>query len=252
MTPASRSAEDAFFAAVSRLAELSPGMYTKTGASGTRLLYAGLPIPNLNAVCPGPEPDWDEAAAFAAELAATGVPWSIQLQESSPPAARELASRYGLASAETVPMLVWEGDAGVLPETLPSGARVREVPGSEHEVFAAALAAGYPMPKEVADAFARPALLDAPDMTAFVLDVDGEAVASGFNVLVGDRVGLFNGSVPPQHRRHGYYRALVSARLNHAIAHGARRAFAQNTPMSRPLYESLGFRLAENWTYLTA
>lgn len=128
---------------------------------------------------------------------------------------------------------------------------MREVPGSEHEVFAAALMSGFGMPREIGEIFARPAMLDVPDMTAFVLDVDGEAVATGFNIVVGDWVGMYNGSVAPQHRRKGYYRALVAARLRHAVAAGARRAFTQNTPMSRPLYESLGFELAETWNYLS-
>ncbi|MBO0806162.1 MAG: GNAT family N-acetyltransferase [Nocardiopsaceae bacterium] len=65
-------------------------------------------------------------------------------------------------------------------------------------------------------------------------------------------MGLFNGSVPPRHRGNGYYRALVVARLRDAVAAGARRALTQNTPMSQPLYESLGFRAEETWTYLSA
>jgi hypothetical protein len=107
------------------------------------------------------------------------------------------------------------------------------------------------MPIEVAAVIAAPALLDAPGVTAFVLELHGEAVATGLNVIVGDYIGLFSGSVPPKHRLNGYYRALVTARLTHAIASGARHAVVQNAPGSRPLDESLGFRLAENWTYLT-
>jgi hypothetical protein len=38
-----------------------------------------------------------------------------------------------------------------------------------------ALARGFGMPREVADVFARPALLDAPDVTAFVLELNGDA-----------------------------------------------------------------------------
>lgn len=68
--------------------------------------------------------------------------------------------------------------------------------------------------------------------------------------MIDDHVGLFDGSVLPAHRGHGYYRALVAARMAHAVAHGARYAFALNTPMSQPLYEALGFRVAETWTYL--
>ncbi|MFH8224353.1 GNAT family N-acetyltransferase [Streptomyces sp. NPDC018057] len=152
-----------------------------------------------------------------------------------------------------LPLLVWDADLlPSLPTSIPHGAAVREVPGDEYEVFSSALASGFGMPKDVADIFARPALLDAPDMTAFVVEFDGEAVATGFNIVAGDQVGLYNGSVPPRHRRNGYYRALVAARLRHAVASGARYAFTQNSPMSRPLHESLGFRLAETWTYLTS
>lgn len=146
-------------------------------------------------------------------------------------------------------------DAGLLsslPTSVPHGATVREVAGASTRCTLPPLASGFDMPKEMADVFARPALLDAPDMTAFVLDLNGEAVATGFNILAGEQVGMYSGSVPPQHRRNGYYRALVTARLRYAVASGARYAFTQNSPMSRPLYESLGFRLAETWTYLTS
>lgn len=37
-----------------------------------------------------------------------------------------------------------------------------------------------------------------------------EPVTTGFNIMVGEHTGLFNGSVPPQYRN-GYYRALVAA-----------------------------------------
>jgi GNAT superfamily N-acetyltransferase len=165
-----------------------------------------------------------------------------------------LAARHGLAHVHTLPLL---GREAADPVGHPSaatvdGTRVREITGSEHEVFARGLELGFGMPQETALAFAQPALLDGPGMTAFTLDLDGETVATGFNVVVGDHVGLFNGSVPPEHRRRGYYRALVGARLRHAAASGARYAFTQTTPMSRPLYEALGFRLVETWTYLTA
>jgi GNAT superfamily N-acetyltransferase len=250
---ATDAAVNAFYATISRLIELSPGMYMRKGAAGTRLGFTGLPIATLNVVCAGPEPDLGEVDAFAKELSTTGVPWSIQLRRDADPVLLDLAARYGRTSSSTLPLLVW--DVGLLP-SLPTSvshcATVREIPGSEHEFYAAALASGFDMPKEVADVFAGPALLDAPDMTAFVLDLNGEAVATGFNVLAGDQVGMYNGSVPPQHRRNGYYRALVTARLRHAVASGARYAFTQNSPMSRPLYESLGFRLAETWTYLTS
>jgi N-acetylglutamate synthase-like GNAT family acetyltransferase len=61
---------------------------------------------------------------------------------------------------------------------------------------------------------------------------------------------MYCGSVPPRYRGNGYYRALVTARLADAVARGARHAFSFNTPMSRPLFEAVGFRRVETWTYL--
>jgi GNAT superfamily N-acetyltransferase len=251
---ATDAAVNAYRDSIFRLIELSPGMCGRQGDAGTRLAFTGLPVSDLNAIWPSQEPDLDEVEVFAKELSASGVPWSIQVRGEADPALLDLAVRYGRTSSETHPFLVCDDDVlsslVALPARVPSGATVRELSGEDHEAFASASARGFGLPKEMADVLASPALLDAPDMTAFVVEVDGEAVASGFNFIAGDQLGMFSGSVAPEHRRKGYYRALVLARLRHAVASGARHAFTVNTPMSRPLYESLGFRLAEMWTYL--
>jgi hypothetical protein len=109
----------------------------------------------------------------------------------------------------------------VLPAALPDGATVRKISGEDSEVFAVALAAGFGLPEDVARLMSRPGLLDAPGITGFVLDLRGEAVATGINVLAGHYAGMFSGSVPPGHRGNGYYRALVTARLADAVARGA-------------------------------
>lgn len=247
------AAVNAFYATISRLTELSPGMVLRQGRSGTRLVFTGLPMYTLNVVAVEPDPDLSEVDAFAEELSARGVPWSIVTREDPGPALLELAARHGRTSSSTLPLLVWDAELlPTLPTAVPPGAVVREISGRDGEVYAATLAAGFGMSRDIADVFAAPAVLDAPDSTAFVLEVAGEAVATGYNLLAGDQVGLYNGAVLPEHRGNGYYRALVAARLRHAVAAGARHAFTQNTPMSRPLYESFGFRLAEDWTYLIA
>jgi hypothetical protein len=250
---AANAAVSAFYETIIRLTEYVPGAYERQGAAGTRLLYTTFPVPELNAVCVDHERDLGEVEAFAREMSATGMPWSIQVRGEAGPELTELAARYGRTAASTQPLLLWDAESlSALPTAVPHGATVRKVPGTEAKVFATALSAGFGMPKDVANVMSPPALFDAPGMTGFVLDVHGEAVATGFNVMVGDHVGMYNGSVPPWHRGNGYYRALVTARLADAVACGARHAFALNSPMSRPLYESLGFRLAETWTYLTS
>ncbi|MFM9499649.1 GNAT family N-acetyltransferase [Streptomyces galilaeus] len=237
-----------FHGAVDRLTTRIPGAYTRRGASGTRLVFTTFPLATLNTVCAGHDLDLGEVERCAQELSQTGAPWSILVRGDVDPTLRRLAGRYGLTGTASLPLLVW--DAMPLPSAVSAGATARKVSGAGSEVFAAALAAGFGMSAEVARLLALPTLLDAPGMSGYVLDLDGEAIATGFNVLVGDHVGMFNGSVAPQHRGKGHYRALVTARLQDAVASGARHAFAQTSPMSRPLYESLGFRLAESWTYL--
>lgn len=246
------AAVDALYGAMERLTDLLPGGFARHGTNGERLLCTGLPVAVLNTVCTGRGTALRGTEALAEQLSATGLPWSVQVRGEAGPEVNALANRFGLTATTTLPLLAWDAASlPGLPAALPGDGTVRELGGAEAGRYSAALAAGFGMPEEIADAFALPALLDAPDMTAFTLDVDGEPVATGFNVMVGDHVGLFNGSVPPRHRGNGHYRALVTARLRDAVASGARHAFTQNSPMSRPLYESLGFRLVEDWTYLT-
>ena len=250
---ATNAAVSGFFESIAQLTELVPGAYLRQGEDGTRLVVTTVPVPTLNAVCVDHERDLGEVEGFAKELSTTGLPWCFQVRGEVDPSLERLAARYGKTAVTTLPLLVWDAELlPTLPTDIPHGATVRRVPGAEADVFATALAAGFDMPKEIADVFASPALLDAPGMTGFVLDLRGEAVATGFNIVVGDQVGMYNGSVPPRHRGNGYYRALVAARLRDAVASGARHAFTQNSPMSQPLYESLGFRLAEEWTYLSS
>jgi len=245
-------AADAFYQAMSRVIELSPGMYERQGAAGTRLVFTGT-VATYNLVCPGCEPDLGEVEVLAKELAAENVPWSILLRGDADPELLDLATRYGRTASLQLPVLVWDAELlSSLPTFVPEGATVREITGAEHEQYATALVNTFGWPQSLADGLARPELFDSPHITWFVLEVDGEPVASGRNIVVGDWVAMYSGSVPPEHRRKGYYRTLVSARLRHAVASGARYAVSQNTPMSRPLFESLGFQQAETWTYLTS
>jgi GNAT superfamily N-acetyltransferase len=253
------AAASAWHEAITLLTRCVPGGYVRQGTAGTRLYFTGIPSPDINAVCVGPEPNLAEVAAFAAELSEHGLPWTIAVRGAVGAPLARLAAQYGRTVTSTMPLNAWH--AGSPPAVSPhramvrevaGAARVREVTGEDAAMFAATLAAGFGMPGEIAEIMCPPALFEAPGVTGFVLDLRGEAVATALNVVVGDHVGMFHGAVPPHHRRKGYYRTLVTARLAHAVARGARHAFAQNTPMSWPLYESLGFRPEETWTYLGA
>jgi GNAT superfamily N-acetyltransferase len=249
---AANAAAGGFFAAMAELVKPVPGAYVRSAPDGTKLVFTGIPESMLNAVFVERERDLGTVADFARELSATGVPWSIRVHGAADPGVAQLAAEYDRTDVVRMPLQIWDAALSAdLPTDLPQGATVRRLSGAETGVFADAFAAGFDLPKEIAEMFSLPAWFDAPNITAFALDLDGEVVATGFNVLVGDWVGMYSGSVPPAHRRKGYYRALVAERLRDAVASGARRAFTQNSPFSLPLYQSFGFRLAETWTYLT-
>jgi GNAT superfamily N-acetyltransferase len=241
----------AYFETMTRLTEYLPGAYARQGDAGTRLIFTTIPVAELNAVWVGHNPDLDEVEAFAREISAAGVPWSIQIRGEVDPGLEKLANQYGRTVASSHPLLLWHAESlSTLPAATAHGAHVRKLSGAEQKLFAATLAEGFGMPEDIAGMLASPPLLDAPGITAFVLDLAGEAVATGLNVLAGDHAGMYCGSVPPRYRGNGYYRALVTARLADAVARGARHAFSLNTPMSRPLFEAVGFRRIETWTYL--
>lgn len=242
---------NAYYETKSRVTKYIPGAFALKGVKGTRLVATTRPDPELNMVAVGHGRDLREVEAFAEELSATSVPWSFQVRGDVDPELKELAVRYGKTCTNTYPLLLWDaGSLPALPAALPDGAAVRKISGDDSEAFAAALAAGFQAPKDIARLTCLPAFLDDPGVTGFVLDLNGETVAIGINVLAGHYAGMYSGSVPPRHRGNGYYRALVSARLADAVACGARYAFSTNTPMSRPLFESLGFRLAATLTHL--
>lgn len=242
---------EGFFEVFERLVGVIPGAYMRQGASGTLLLVSAIPIPTLNGLSFEAEPDFVEAAELAGELAGGQLPWSVQVRGEPSAEVAAFAARYGLANTIRLPLLALEEDITLPAPQLPEGAVVRTLSGSDRRGYAGALVQGFGMPAEVAAVMAAPAMLDGPGMAGYVVERDGATVATGFNVLMGDRVGLFNGSVPPQHRGNGYYRALVLTRLHDARQAGVKLAFTQNSPMSRPIYESLGFRHVETWTYLT-
>jgi GNAT superfamily N-acetyltransferase len=248
---AADAAVNAYYETEAQATEYIPGAYAREGAAGTRLLMWTIPDPELNVVRVGCKRDLREVEAFAREISATGLPWSIQVRGDVDPELKRLAAQYGRTATSTLPLLLWDAESlPALPTALPDGATVRKVSGEDSEVFAAALAAGFGIPEDAARLMSLPDLLDAPGITGFVLDLHGEAVATGVNVMAGQHVGMYGGSVPPEHRGNGYYRALVTARLADAVARGARHAVSMNSPMSRPLFESVGFRLAVTWTHL--
>src|SRR6476646_4433882 len=75
----------------------------------------------------------------------------------------------------------------------------------------------------------------------FVAVIDGRVVGTSYAAFGDAGVNLFGGSVLPEVRGRGVYRALVQARWEAAAARGTPALTVQAGRMSRPICERLGF-----------
>ena len=81
-----------------------------------------------------------------------------------------------------------------------------------------------------------------PTTTLYVAYIGGKAVGRATGSFSEYGVTLFGGSVLPEARGRGAYRALVRARWDDAVARGTPLAVADAGSMSRPILARLGFR----------
>jgi GNAT superfamily N-acetyltransferase len=84
-----------------------------------------------------------------------------------------------------------------------------------------------------------------PRAVLLLASIGGRPVGSAFAALGDAGVNLFGGSVHPDARGRGVYRALTAARWQLAVERGTPALTVQAGRMSMPICEQLGFRLVE-------
>ena len=62
-------------------------------------------------------------------------------------------------------------------------------------------------------------------------------------------MGVFGVATPPERRRLGLGEAITARIVTDGMAAGALSAFLGATPMGLRIYERLGFRTVETWTF---
>jgi predicted GNAT family acetyltransferase len=92
-------------------------------------------------------------------------------------------------------------------------------------------------------------LLGSNDVYAYVGSVSGRDVATALGIVADDHVGVFNVAVAPDDRRRGYGAALSARTALDGLAAGARRALLMSSEMGLAVYQQLGFREIERWSY---
>ncbi len=137
---------------------------------------------------------------------------------------------------------------------LPPGHEIRAVTSMDALAdHAAALAAGFEMPRDWADAFCVEAMLHRPELAFYVGYQDGEPVTSGLGLRTGATIGVYNIATVPSARRHGYGAAMTMRIVDDGAAAGCDVAILQSSTMGQPVYERLGFRtVSEYFGYIEA
>ena len=134
---------------------------------------------------------------------------------------------------------------------------VREVGGSERDLFAATVAAGYSMPPPIADWLRE--IVGRPGWSCYVCFADGEPAGAGALIVDEDAAWLGIGATKPAFRRRGGQSALIARRLGDAARRGARFAVTETAipqpgepaPSHRNILAA-GFRAAyarPNWAF---
>lgn len=232
---------------------VQPSASFRRGDHGTVELISAVPVPTMNGVLTvRPEPDPEEVARFAAAPKPEALPWSIQIRgDRFDDRIVDTAAEHGLKEHTTLPfMLKTLTDAD--PSLPDAEATVRRLSSTDSALYQRSPAAGFEAPAETFTRLVSSAVMDHPAMRSFVVEAEGSPVATAFAILIGELVGVYNISVPEQHRRRGYGRLATAAVLRDAYAAGARTAFLHGSPMAVPLYEGMGFRTVDDWTVFHA
>jgi ribosomal protein S18 acetylase RimI-like enzyme len=214
-------------------------------------MVSGVPVGTLNGVLVGDE-QFDAAvvARLLDEVAATGLPYSLQVRPACVSAATELSGTRSLHRDEyDVPLMVLE-DPGRLDVAQSVDALViRELAPSEGDIHARVAAEGFEAPFELFQQLATPSMLSAPGVRCYVGEVAGVPVTTGVSLTQGSYVSIFNIATPPAYRGNGYGAAVTARAVSDGLAGGAAWAWLLASPSGFPIYERLGFRTVESWSY---
>ncbi|MDG4759128.1 GNAT family N-acetyltransferase [Micromonospora sp. WMMD710] len=241
----------AYFDAFEALVAVTPkGWHTERGTARGSLTHCGVPLLNV-AYDMTPEPDLGSLDEVATEVGRQGARWSIMVRRGVGDEVVDLAARHGLVERQEVPILGCAVDDLVFRASAAQRELVHHVGAARSDLYTEILAQGFETPESVFGPLMGGGVLDAASMTGYLAD-DGQPVGTGFGIRTPDAIGVYNIAVVPSARGRGLGRALTEAALRDGVAAGARWAFLLPSVMGQPLYESMGFRLVDNWTMFTA
>jgi N-acetylglutamate synthase len=163
--------------------------------------------------------------------------------------AEQVASARGMTLAEQEPLMLLEDPSRLEEAAAVPGLALRRLGADEVDRHLAVVAEGFGAPAEMLAPWSGPDLLATSGVAAYVGSVEGRDVATALGIVADDHVGVFNVAVIPDHRRRGYGAAVSARTVLDGFASGARRALLMSSEMGLPVYQLLGFRELERWSY---
>jgi ribosomal protein S18 acetylase RimI-like enzyme len=182
-------------------------------------------------------------AAFARE---SGLPVIWRVYDFDQPAGlNDCLELAGFESADAGTLMFLDLDAASAgAASLPDGVTISRVETLvDLEDFSQAASRGFGESR-AGQGLAFANRLADPDFRLYLARADGEPIGTGrMETGWGGQFGyLFTGSVIPEWRSRGVYRALVGARMEDARRRGLRYLATEARDTSRPILEMLGFR----------
>ena len=229
-----------------RLVAALPDGWTRR-APGAIAAVTQVAIPTLNGVwVHGAEAGRAEVSGLLDRVRDEGVPYCLELTPRCDAGLRELAESLLMRREEDIPLMTLE-DTSKLSAASAGGLAIRILAPHEGMLHAEVAAAGFEAPLEVFSRIATPSVLGLPGVCAYLGELDGEAVATGIGVTMGQQIGVFNIATLPAQRRRGYGAAITAQAIRDGFGHGARWAWLQSSVAGYGVYEKLGFVTLESW-----
>jgi GNAT superfamily N-acetyltransferase len=128
----------------------------------------------------------------------------------------------------------------------PSGVEIHRVDGAEEVAVVADLEVRvFETPRDVAERFVAPAMLDVAGTRLYLATAGGSPVGFCWTSASAGALGVFGVGVLSEHRRRGIGRAVTSFAIHDAP--GIDLAWLQPTELGRPLYDAMSFTPYSEW-----
>ena|ERR1700754_52670 len=251
MANSADGASAAFFEVLNKIAEAHPDGRRLTGQNGTFGVITGALVPALNGVFNSDSyPDSVEIDRLAAVVAEEGLPWSISTRREPSLEVLNIAARHGLMQRRVEPLMVCQSSDARLRGPRNGAPMVHVITASQRETYFDLLDANFGARAGIFRSLMEP-IIDPPWASAYMAELNGIPVVTGYGVRTRDYIGVFNISVAPEFRGRGYGRLMTERVMQEGFDAGATTAFLQASTDGYPLYQSMGFLTVESWTYLS-